>query len=56
MTDVDVIHADDELKTALRVIKEAGLDVVIPCQYERLRAWAIERAGGLPPVGWKPRR
>lgn len=47
--------SDDELRAALRVVDEAGLDVVVKEQYRVLRRWIIESGMGFPPRDWVPR-
>lgn len=53
--DGTMVHDDGELLRALRVVEDAGLDVVVKESYASLLAWVRESKVGMPPAGWKPR-
>lgn len=44
---------DDELATAARVLVDAGFDIVVKEQWQRLRGWLDAGGAGYPPAMWK---
>ncbi len=44
---------DDELQTAIRVVQDAGFDIVIHEQHVQLRQWIDAGGAGWPYSGWK---
>lgn len=45
---------DDELATAIRVVRDAGFDIVVKEQHDRIMAWLRKDGRGMPPAAWRP--